>query len=221
MRLTTGAALLASLLLAPARSAAAQDTLPPDEPAGHPHLSLILPEHPGEEPPVVRASGLFRDSVFPGALRDGFSVRLNYHLELWRSGTLFDHLEREQTWLALVQLDPLNGRYTLTQPGGVVTHFGTLDSLAAAVSVPYRVELPLPGRHDDARFYYVATLDVESLSLSELEEVESWLRGDLGHELAHEGDVGGALGRGARRLLLRLSGLPSRRLEARSPVFRP
>lgn len=222
MRHTTGAALLASMLLAVAGGAAAQDSASAGvsrAPPRPPRLTVTLPNDPGSGSPVVRATGVFGDGVFAGALRDGFPVRLQYRLELWRSSTLFDRLEREQAWLALAQYDPLNGRYTLTRTGGGVETFTSLEALAQAIAVAYTVDLPQPEGRGRARYYYVATLDIESLSLSELEEVERWLRGDLGRALTHEGDVGGALGRGARRLLVRFSGLPSRRLEARTPLF--
>ena len=51
------------------------------------------------------------------------------------------------------------------------------------------------------------------------EEVERWLRGDFGRAIARRGDVGNALSRGARRLLIQFSGLPRRRLETRTATF--
>lgn len=181
-------------------------------------LTITLPPEPGVGSPVVRATGMLRDAVFAGALRDGFPIRFQFRLELWRASALFDRLEREQNWLALAERDPLSGTFTLTRDGGSEEEFTGLDGLAVALAVPYTVDLPLP-RRGRSRYYYVASLDVESLSLSELEEVERWLRGDLGRAITREGDFGSALERGARRLLIRFSGLPRRRLEARSPVF--
>lgn len=211
------ALLLAGGVACAARPAAAQD-LPPLPPAAPEPLRLtVTVPADAAASPVVRATGLLRDAVFAGALRDGFPIRFQYRLEAWRDSWLFDHLEREQTWLALAVLDPLTGAYTLTRDDGSEEEFTGIEGLARALSVPYTVDLPLPR---GGRFYYVASLDIESLSLSELEEVERWLRGDLGRAIAHEGDVGSALERGARRLLIRFSGLPRRRLETRSPVFR-
>lgn len=181
-------------------------------------LTVTLPDDPGASAPVVRATGLLSDAVFAGALRDGFPVRFQFRLELWRASTLFDRLEREQEWFALAQLDPLNGVYTLIRNDGSEEQFAALGALQAALTVPYTVDLPLPERRR-SRYYYVASLSIESLSLSELEEVERWLKGDLGRAITREGDVGSALERGARRLLIRFSGLPRRRLEARTAIF--
>jgi hypothetical protein len=189
---------------------------PPPQPI---RLTITLPDTPGVGSPVVRATGLLRDAVFPAALRDGFPVRFHFRLELWRVSRLFHRLEREQEWLALAELDPLSGVYSLTRSGGEEEQYATLDGIADALARTYTVELPLPARASRTRYYYVALLSIESLSISELEEVERWLRGDLGRAITREGDVGGALERGARRLLIRFSGLPHRRLEARSPTF--
>ncbi len=225
------AGLVAGLLLLAGGSAAAQETGPPPAgapnvapaaPARPPRLSVTLPADPAQGAPVVRATGLLDDGVFAGAMHDGFAVRFQFRLELWRTGTFYSHFERDQSWLALAALDPLSGVYTLTRSDGTQEQFVSQDALARALAVPYTVEVPFDNGHRGSRYYYIATLDIASLSPSEFEDVEQWLRGDLGHALSREGsgDVSGALARGARRLLIRFSGLPSRRLEARSGMFR-
>lgn len=214
-----GAGLLVGALLLATAAARAQEVPPPARPGAAPRLSLALPPEPGTEPVVVRAANLLQDGLFEGALHDGFPVRFQFHLELWRDAALYDRLEREVSWVALAQLDPLSGVYSLTRTGGSVESFTSVDSLARALATPFTVDLTPAPRRGRTRWYYVATLDVESLSLSELDEVERWLRGDLGRAITREGDVGSALGRGARRLLIRFSGLPRRRLEARSQLF--
>jgi hypothetical protein len=220
VRRRCGAALLAFAL-----GAGAPPLLAQGEPEGAAapaqplRLSVTLPPNPENGSPVVRATGLLHDPVFPGALRDGFPVRYTFRLELWRSSRLFDRLERDVTWFALVQLDPISGVYTLTRSSGEEEEFPSLEAVRERLALSYTVDLPPPENRPRSRYYFVATLSIESLSISELEEVERWLRGDLGRAITREGDVGGALERGARRLLIRFSGLPHRRLEARSPTF--
>ena len=102
--------------------------------------------------------------------------------------------------------------------GGTEEHFTTERDLERALATPFAVDVVPHGRE---QYYYVATLLIESLSLSELDEAERWLRGDLGPALKTRGDVGNSLGRGVRRILIRLSGLPRLTLESRSPYFRP
>jgi hypothetical protein len=169
--------------------------------------------------PGVRAQGALVAGVFAAALRDGFPVALHFTLELRRSVPIFaDRLERDAQWDAVVVLDPLTNEYTVLRTGGSEEHFTTAAALERALATPFTVDLlpSEPGQH-----YYVATLNIESLSLSELEEAERWLKGDFAPAVSHSGEVGNSLGRGVRRLLIRLSGLPRRQLETRSAYFTP
>ncbi len=186
-----------------------------------PRLSVALARDSadGLQPPVVRAEHLLQDGVFDGALRNGFSVRFHFRLELWRKATLFDHLERDAEWDAVVRLDPLTGEFDLIRTGGDVEHYTAMNAVTRALARSFTVELLPPAAGADTRYYYVATLEIASLSQSELDEVERWLRGDVGPAISSRGGLAGALAVGARRLLIRLSGLPHRRLEARSATF--
>ncbi|HEU0051954.1 MAG TPA: hypothetical protein VFQ39_02210, partial [Longimicrobium sp.] len=69
------------------------------------------------------------------------------------------------------------------------------------------------------RYYYLARLEVETLSLSDLEELRRWLRGEARPAVAGEKPVGRAVERGLKRFFVRLLGLPARRYEARTHVF--
>jgi hypothetical protein len=62
-------------------------------------------------------------------------------------------------------------------------------------------------------------MEVETLSLSDLEELRHWLQGDLGPAMDRNNELGSALGRGLRRILVRALGLPMQRFEARTQVF--
>ena len=68
------------------------------------------------------------------------------------------------------------------------------------------------------RYYYAASLEISTLSDSDLDELQRFLEGDLDAGRDKE-SVGDAVGRGATRFLLRLAGLPSLRLEVRSLSF--
>jgi Transcriptional regulator of heat shock gene len=69
------------------------------------------------------------------------------------------------------------------------------------------------------RYYYTASLEISTLSDSDLDELQRFLEGDLDEVAQGKEGVGDALGRGATRFLLRLAGLPSLRLEVRSQTF--
>jgi hypothetical protein len=206
------------------QKARAQDSPEPGPraPRPEPRLTIGLRDSAGfPAPPLVRSEYLLDNAVFEVALNNGFPVRFSYRLELWRNRRIIDDLERDVAWDAVVRLDPLTNTYELLRTGGSEEHFTTLPAVSRALATPFTVDL-LPPRPSGgrSRYYYVATLVIESLSLSELEEVERWLRGDFGPAIRERGDVGDALGRGARRLLIRFSGLPRKRLEVRSEEFR-
>ena len=156
--------------------------------------------------------------ILHGALKNGFPVHYHFRLELWRKGGLFDHLARDAEWDAFVRLDPLTSEYDLIRSSGTLEHFTHIDAVSRALASPFHVDL-LPSPGAGTRYYYVATLQIESLSESELAEVERWLTGDVGPAISHTGNIGDALAEGFRRLLIRFSGLPRRTLEARSGIF--
>lgn len=169
----------------------------------------------------VQTARLLADGKYVDLLRSGFPLRLHYRLELWRvRATWFDQFVREATWEAVVRHDPLADDFVLLRSGGEgrPTRYATVEALAAALEIPYRVTLPSRG---SGRFYFVCRLDVTTLNDSDLRELTNWLRGDVSPAVSGEGSVGDALVRGAQRALVRIAGLPKLTLEARSAEFRP
>ncbi len=207
-----GAALVA--LCGVAFAARAQEPAPTSPPSLS--VELVRDSAGVLRTPRVRAIAVLDDGVFDAPLRNGFPIQLHFRLDLYRDATLFDRLERSASWDAVVRLDPLDQRFDLVRTGGTVERLEDVTALRRALSVPFDVDVLPAGR---GRFYYAASLEIESLSLTELEEVERWLRGELEPAVRRGRDLGDALGRGARRLLIRFSGLPRRRLEARSEAF--
>jgi len=208
-------------LLAGAGSAVRAQEVRERAPPVPPRLSVALSRDSEDvlRPPVVRAEHLLEDGVFDAALRNGFSVRLHFRLELWRKAPLFDHLQHDAEWDAVVRLDPLTGEFDLIRTGGDVEHYTAMEAVTRALAKSFTVELLPPAAGAVTRYYYLATLEVASLSQSELDEVERWLHGDVSPAISSHGGLSNALAVGARRLLIRLSGLPHRRLEARSGTF--
>lgn len=213
--------MLLALLAGAGGIARAQEVRQREGPAEAPRLAIELNRNAAGEllPPLVRALHLMDDGIFDAALHNGFPVRYHFRLELWKDQRVFDKLERDVAWDALARLDPLTGEYSLIRSGGTEETFTTVEAMGQALSTAFTVDLLPEASSRGHRYYYVASLEIESLSLSELEEVERWLRGDLGRAISRRGDVGDALGRGARRLLIRFSGLPRRKLEARTDTF--
>jgi len=211
--LLLGATLLAT---GPVRAQEVQEARP------SPQLTIALRRDSAgaPRPPLIAARHLMADGAFEGALRNGFPVRFAFRLSLWRDAALYDRLIRETDWEAVVVLDPVKNNYRLLRSSGAVETFNPRRTLDSALATPFAVDLEARRNRND-RFYYIATLTIESLSLSELEDVERWLKGDLGHAITSRGDVGNAFSRGARLVMIRLSGLPRRVLETQSEKFRP
>ncbi len=173
----------------------------------------------GARVPVVRSDNLLGDGRWLSTLRSGLPVRLHYRVEVWRSRNgWLDQLTRQVYWDVVVRHEPLLDQYTmLTIFGSRVQErrYATLDALTAALAFAYQINV---SPAESGSYYYTATLEVSTLSDSDLDELERFLEGGLEGGRTREG-VGDALGRGATRFLLRLAGLPSLRLEARTRRF--
>jgi hypothetical protein len=169
---------------------------------------------------VVRSENLLGDGRWLDALRSGLPVRLHYTVGVWRSrGGWFDAFERQAEWDVVLHHEPLLDQYTVvTLVGGRAreSRYATIDALSAALAFAYKVSVQ---PNQTGRYYYTASLEISTLSDSDLDELQRFLEGDLGDVAQGKEGVGDALGRGATRFLLRLAGLPTLRLEVRSQTF--
>ncbi len=183
--------------------------------AQSPSLSLTV----DRSQPRVQVAGLLADGKFVELMRSGFPLRLHYRLELWkvRSGW-FDQFVSEVSWDALARHDPLADDFVLIRTGGGVTRHPNADALEKAIGLPYRITLSPQG---NGKFYFLCRLEVTTLNDSDLQELERWLKGDVSPAVSGSGSLGGALLRGAQRVLVRIAGLPRLNLEARSAEIRP
>lgn len=164
--------------------------------------------------PVVEAHGVLRDGALRDAMESGLPLRFRLRLELWRKGA-FDRLAAdEEIRFALLQ-DPLDRSYLLDTGRGERRYL-TLADVEAALAGVLRPTLRPAGA---GRFYYLGALEVETLSLSDLEELRRWLRGEVRPAVRGEAPPGRAVERGLRRLLVRVIGLPTRRYEFRTGTF--
>jgi hypothetical protein len=155
-------------------------------------------------------------------LGSGFPLRMHYRVELWRSRSgWFDAFERAVEWDVVVRHEPLLDQYAVNtiMPGRTrENRYAGLAPLTEALDgVAFQIAFRVTERGD---YYYNASLQVSTLSDSDLDELERFLRGELGPAASEGRDFGDAVGRGATRLLLKLAGLPSVRVEGRSSRFR-
>lgn len=178
----------------------------------------------GNSPPAgasVRAARLLNDANTRALLQNGFPAAMRFRLELWRAGGMFDDLESTVTWEVLVRYDPYSKLYSVYRRGmRAAEDIGSMSTLELAeteISRPFPVQLR-PGR-SGMRYYYNVSVDVETLSVSDLDELNRWLRGELQPAVRGKRAPLSALRRGFGTLLSRVLGGDSRHYEARSGTF--
>jgi hypothetical protein len=212
MRLVPLIALLLSLVAAPL--VAQRDA----------RLAVSLPAAPerARQAPAVSAVNVLGDRRLEELLHSGFPARLHYKIELWSADGVFDALKSQAEWDVIVRYNPLERRYSaariVQERATALGSYAAFDSVQAAVARQYRPAMRLPS--GSGRHYYIVMLDVEMLSVNDIDEVERWLRGELTPAVRGEHNPGTALGRGAKTLVTRLLGGRSRHYEARTSVFR-
>jgi hypothetical protein len=188
-----------------------------------PRIEIILPQSVGNQAPIVRAERLLTDARVRDLLTSGFPARINYTLERWAIRRWFDDLRASFEWSALVRHDPLSGTFRVYRIRGasvaLVGEYATLTAADSALGAPVRTGITPPNRGE--RSYYALQVDVEMLSVSDLNELERWLRGELRPAVRGDRNPGTVLERGARTLLVRVLGGERRRYVARSERFAP
>jgi hypothetical protein len=187
-------------------------------------LEVLLPppERRGIEPPAIRSVGLLTDTRTRDLLHHGFPARMHYKLELWTTEGWFDKMLQRREWDVIVRYVPLDRRYVISRiDGETVTTLGSLGELPEVQTLldrPYRPSMRAAPPGD--RVYYNAELDVEMLSVNDLDELERWLRGEFRPAARGERNPGTAVTRGVRSLVVRLLGSENRRYRVRSGTFR-
>ncbi len=166
--------------------------------------------------PRGEGAGLLADPGLRDALGSGLPLRIRFRVELWEK-SLFDRLVGTHRAALAVLQDPLDGGYTLDD-GRSEQRFRSLAEVEGAVEGAFAASLH-PTRR--GRFYYIAVLEIETLSLSDLEELQRWLRGEARPAVEGRRSVGRAVESGLRRAVVRVMGLPTRKYEARSATFSP
>lgn len=207
-------ALTLATLLVGSGLAGSAGPYPPEGMVRQEPLVLQVAEDGGVRPvlgPILQSRGI------QSSLERGLPVRIRIVTELWRD-RIVDAQEGRHEWRATVHLDPLDGTLLVeTQEATSVMVTGIPQATAFL-----REQLQVPLRPDrPGRYYYLARLEVETLSLSDLDELRRWLQGDLAPSVEGEGGGGitGALGRGLQRFFIRILGLPAERHRAASSRF--
>jgi hypothetical protein len=189
------------------------------------HVDVLPPALNGwaDDAPSVASGGLLADAAMRDLLANGFPARLHYRLERWVSGRWFDDLKAATEWDVILKYDVLGKKYQVVRVVGRTSEslgeFAAVGDAETAVEAPFKVAIQLPRKGQ--RGYYNLLLDVEVLSLTDLDEVQRWLRGELKPAVSGKKNPGTAVGRGIRTLVVRLLGGEKRHYEGRTGTFRP
>jgi hypothetical protein len=174
------------------------------------------------EAPRVRALRVLSDARLRDLLRNGFPARLHWRVEVWSTRGWFDDRKSAVEWDVIVRYEPLERRYEIVSidAEGNPTPLGRTEHFANVEAIIERPQQPpiLPPRRRD-RVYYSVVLDVEMLSVSDLDEVERWLRGELRPAVRGQRNPGTAVTRGVRTVVAKLLGAEKRHYEGRSGRF--
>ena len=173
--------------------------------------------------PLVLATNMLASPHFREPLAAGFTARFHFLVTLWSKGRLANAIERRAEYDVLVEYHVAEKKYEVLQlvddrPPFSLGKFDRVEDAERAVARPTRVAITaFPSKKE---FYYRATLDVQILGASDLDEVNRWLKGEVEPAIHGERNPGTALTRSIRMLASRLLGGDSREFEAETQGFR-
>lgn len=172
-------------------------------------------------PPSVAIRGVLAERPFDEMLRSGFRARLHVRAELWTEGRWFDDVRGRAEWDVIVRYDVIDRTYEVARAeSGRLTPLGSYTRFAdarAALELPHVATLPTPPRGQKS--YVLVQAELQTLDVSDLDELERWLKGEARPMVQGRRNPGTVLTRGLRSLASRLLGGEVRRLEARSPTL--
>jgi hypothetical protein len=190
---------------------------------GDARLDVQLPARAvgGADGPSFSARAVLATRELRDLLRAGFPARLHFRSELWRNDRLNNTRDQAVEWDMLVRFDQLGQKYEVYRiVGERASRLGRVDTVEEAealVERPFRILAP-PMRRGRS-YYYDSSLDVEVLSLSDLDEVERWLRGEVRPTLRGDRNPGTAVTRTVRTFFVRLLGGERRHYQTQTKTF--
>ena len=171
--------------------------------------------------PSVAVRRVLSERPFDELLRNGFPARLHLRAEVWTIGRWFDEIVGSEEWDIIVRYDLIDRTYEVARvTRDAIVPLGSYARFAdarAASELPFSPSLRATGR--GRKGYIAVQVDVQTVEMSDLDEVQRWLRGEARPVVQGRRSPGTALTRGLRTLVSRLLGGEVRHLEARTPTF--
>ena len=172
-------------------------------------------------PPAIAVRGVLTEAPFDDLVRNGFPARLHVRAETWSMGRWFDDVAGRAEWDVVLRYDVVDRLYEVVRvTGDRLTPLGSylrFTDARAAMELPFQPALPVlrTGR----KGYVLVQADLQVLEVSDLDELERWIRGEAGPAVRGERNPAGAVTRGLRTLASRILGGEVRRLEAKTPAI--
>jgi hypothetical protein len=194
--------------------------------AGAPLRAQARPEidirvSPTMYPPGIAVRGVLDEKPFDEFLRNGFPARLHVRAESWTVGRYFDDVADRAEWDVIIRFDVIDKSYDVGRlQAGRLTPLGSYRRFADArdaMELPFSPVLRPPKRGQKA--YILVQAELQTLEVSDLDELERWLRGEATPAVKGKRSPASALTRGVRTLASRILGAEIRRLEGRSPTL--
>lgn len=173
----------------------------------------------GTTPPAFAARDVITAVPFDELLRNGFPARLHFGVEVWTTGRWFDEVVDRADWDVIIKYDLIDRTYEVVRIlRGAITSLGNYTRFQDARAASELAHAPVLNTPAGRRGYFAVQVDVQTLDVSDLAEMQRWLRGEARPAVQGKRNPGTALTRGVRSLVSRLLGGEVRRLETRSPV---
>jgi hypothetical protein len=210
-------ALALSLILAATGTAAGQGNSP------HVEVALSEPVAAGTGFAITSIQGILTEGSRQETLRSGFSTAIHASLELYRKGGWLGTFGRESLfeWDVIVEYSPATKVYHLRRVvDNRAVDLGEAATIQEAEEIlrkPYSP--PLSPDRSGSTYFYRFVAEVSTLSLSDLEAWQRWVRGEAQPAVRGKRNPGTALQRGLGALLSRVLGGDTQSYERRSATF--
>lgn len=149
----------------------------------------------------------------------GFPTVLHCRVELWKRTFLTFTRDALVEWDVVVEFVPATGHFQVRrQQDGKLTEQGdvaTIEEAEQIVDHPYRV--PVTPASSGVRYFYLFSVDLSTLSLSDLDAWQRWVRGEASPAARGKTSIFGAIKSGLGSLLSRVLGGETQHYEIQRP----
>jgi hypothetical protein len=190
-----------------------------------PRVNLIRPDNVAAGTGVVQTTitGLLTEGNRLELLHSGWPTVVHARLQLWRKGWLgtFDR-ESEFEWDVIVEYSPATKLYHLRR---VIDNraYDLGDEVASADAAEQLLRKPfsppLSPERSGGRYFYLFNVEVSTMSLTDMDAWQRWMRGEAGPAVRGQKNPGTAIQRGLGTIFSRMLGGDSQSYETKSTPF--